>query len=104
MLVGKACSVVQKRWRNKKNKSNLEVIETLRQQIEVVTQPEDVAVEIIKDIEEMVSEIPKPTYNAKDLKKKKKADLLEIADSLNCEVNVTNTKAQIIVAIEKQSS
>jgi len=92
------------RWRNKKNKSNSETIEILQQQIETIPETQDVAVEIINNIEEMISEIPKPTYKTKDLKKKKKADLLKIADSLNCEVTVANTKAQIITAIEKQSS
>ena len=39
----------------------------------------------------------------KDLTKKKKAELLEIANKLSLEVNSRNTKAEIIAAIEKQS-
>ena len=39
----------------------------------------------------------------KNLKKMKKAELLEIANKLSLKVNSKNTKAEIITAIEKQS-
>ena len=38
-----------------------------------------------------------------DLMKLLKADLLKMAEDLNCDVNGKNTKTQIVEAIEKQS-
>ena len=38
-----------------------------------------------------------------DLMKMKKAELLEMANKLNLDVNSKNTKAEIVTAIEKQS-
>ena len=38
-----------------------------------------------------------------DLMKMKKAELLEMANKLNLDVNSKNTKIQIVAAIEKQS-
>ena len=40
----------------------------------------------------------------KNLTKLKKAELLEIANKLRLEVNSKNTKAEIVAAIEKQST
>ena len=40
----------------------------------------------------------------KNLMKMKKAELLEIANKLSLDVNSKNTKAEIVAAIEKQST
>ena len=60
--------------------------------------------EMVKEVEELVKQVDTPTYKTFELKKKKKAELLEIANDLNCSVTIKNTKAQIIKAIEKQSA
>ena len=54
----------------------------------------------LKDIE-----TPGPVFfpSISELKRMKKIDLLDVAYSMNCDVNPKNTKVEIIAAIEKQS-
>lgn len=88
---------------------NSEIIENLKEANFIEKEADIVSIETIS--EEMVTEVEQilrqpeiPTYKAFDLKKKKKADLMQIAETLNCSVTIKNTKAEIIQAIEKQSS
>ena len=100
-----------KRWQMGQKKksthspSNSEIIEIMNQEKpQEVDNSNDIVEEMIKEVEELIEEINSPVYKTFELKKKKKAELLEIAESLNCKVTVKNTKAQIITAIEKQSA
>tara|TARA_R100000005_G_C4992883_1_gene200028 strand:+ start:155 stop:514 length:360 start_codon:yes stop_codon:yes gene_type:complete len=101
-----------KRWqkglniKNSNQIANSEMIEIVKNKVptEKATETEEIIEEMIQEVEEMISETPTFKYNLTELKKKRKAELLEIANSLNCEVTNKNTKAQIITAIEKQSS
>jgi len=98
------------RWQKGQNmlntKSNSETIETIKQKAseDNTTDTSDIVEEMIQEMEELVSTIQVPTYNVTELKKKRKAELLQIAETLNCEVTIKNTKTQIIKAIEKQSA
>ena len=99
------------RWemgQNKKNittPSNSEMIELVNEQRpQEINNSTDIVEDMIKEVEELLVEVNNPVYKTSDLKKKKKTELLEIAKSLNCEVTNKNTKAQMIAAIEKQSS
>ena len=101
-----------KRWEmgqeilSKKTKDNSETIEILKEQglEQDNTDTSDIVEEMIKEVEELISETTTVTYESSELKRIKKAELLQIADSLSCSVTNKNTKAQIIAAIEKQSS
>ena len=48
--------------------------------------------------------MPKEVASPMNLTKLKKAELLKMAKAMKCEVTAKNTKAQIIEAIEKQST
>ena len=67
-----------------------EIVEEKPPEILIVKEP--VQVQIVS---------PKPKQ---DLMKLRKADLISMAEELNCDVTMKNTKAQIISAIEKQSA
>jgi len=86
--------------------SNSQMIEIVKNEVpmEKATETAEIIEEMIQEVEEMISETPTFKYNLTELKKKRKVELLQIADSLKCEVTNKNTKAQIITAIEKQSS
>ena len=84
---------------------NSEMIELVNEQRpQEINNSTDIVEDMIKEVEELLVEVNNPVYKTSDLKKKKKTELLEIAKSLNCEVTNKNTKAQMIAAIEKQSS
>jgi len=55
------------------------------------------------DLKEEKVETPPPP-SVTNLTKMKKSELLDIAQSMNCDVSSKNTKSQIIAAIEKQSA
>lgn len=88
-----------------KGKDNSEIIELIKEQQpdDKITDTDQIVEEMIKEVEEMVAQVS-PTFTSTELKKKKKAELLEIANTLNCSVTNKNTKAQIITSIEKQSA
>jgi len=99
-----------KRWQMGQDlttdKSNSEVIELVKEETteEQILKTDEIVEEMVKEVEELVKQVDTPTYKTFELKKKKKAELLEIANDLNCSVTIKNTKAQIIKAIEKQSA
>ena len=88
------------------DKANSEVIELVKEETteEQILKTDEIVEEMVKEVEELVKQVDTPTYKTFELKKKKKAELLEIANDLNCSVTIKNTKAQIIKAIEKQSA
>tara|TARA_X000001388_G_C2182521_1_gene104168 strand:- start:232 stop:612 length:381 start_codon:yes stop_codon:yes gene_type:complete len=107
-----------KRWEmgqdklTKRTPDNSEVIEILNQELpQDKTHTTNIVEEMIQETQELIADVKLsehtvdiPIYKTSELKKMKKAKLLEIANSTNCEVNNNNTKAQIIAAIEKQSA
>ena len=72
------------------------------EKIEAMTNTVEAMIEEVIEAEEkpMPEEVAKPM----NLSKLKKAELLKMAKAMNCEVTSKNTKAQIIEAIEKQST
>mgnify|MGYP003121577807 CR=1 FL=1 len=98
------------RWQKGQNmlntKSNSEAIEIIKQNAseDNTIDTSEIVEEMIKEVEELVKQADTPTYKTFELKKKKKAELLQIANDLNCSVTIKNTKTQIIKAIEKQSA
>ena len=72
------------------------------EKIEAMTDTVEMMIEELIEAEEkpMPEEVAKPM----NLSKLKKSELLKMAKAMNCEVTSKNTKAQIIEAIEKQST
>lgn len=58
---------------------------------------------LANDIEEVELE-PEKVLKPMDLMKLRKAELLNMASTMGCEVTSKNTKRQIVAAIEKQSA
>ena len=89
------------------DRSNSDVIEEMKSsQPEQTIQPniEEMVEELITT--QVIEELPLQASIAKpmNLMKLKKAELLKMAESMNCNVSSKNTKSQIIAAIEKQSA
>ena len=83
-----------------KEMQNVVVLDNAPKEKEIVEEkPPEILV--VKEPEQVQIISPKPKQ---DLMKLKKADLISMAEELNCEVTIKNTKAQIISAIEKQSA
>ena len=72
------------------------------EKIEAMTDTIEMMIEELIEAEE--KPIPEEVAKPMNLSKLKKAELLKMAKAMNCEVTSKNTKAQIIEAIEKQST